>query len=265
MAITTQDQLIAAMNAGPRVQFFKAPVSGAVGGFSALFRVAGSPGSAGAAPGTAAGQTLSRTSVGALPILPPFNVTYCTSYEASLTVVSALTVSDRLVETATLSGTVTTAQTVGSVALPARATGANDVELWLEVYTALGGTASPTVTASYTNEAGTAGRTATLIGGLPASAAVHRTFQMTLQAGDLGVRTVESVTSTTSTGVAGNFGVTLRRNLLMGSAAANSTFFQGYAETDLQRIPDDACLELILLAGSSVGTTLIGALGIAQG
>ncbi len=136
----------------------------------------------------------------------------------------------------------------------------------MEIYTALGATASPTVTASYTNSAGVTGRTATLIGGFPASPAANRMFQMSLQAGDTGVRSVESVTSTTSTGTAGAFGVVLRRTLLSGFASANSNFVQGYAETDLQLIPDDACLELFVLTVSSTATnTIMGALGIAQG
>ncbi len=264
MAITTQDQLIAAMAAGRNVQFLKTSTTTTAGAFTSLFRTAGMPGAA-TAPTAVAGVALDRLSVGALPIPAASATSYGTSYEATLGGTGTVLLADRLVETGGLSGTVTTAQAVGSVALPARATGATDVELWLEVYTALGGTASPTVTASYTNSAGTTGRTATLVGGLPASAAANRSFQMALQAGDTGVRSVESVTSTTSTGVAGNFGVVLRRTLLSGSAPANQAFVQGYAETDLQIIPDNACLELIVLTGNTSSSVIQGALGIAQG
>lgn len=266
MALTTQDGLIAALAAGRTVQFSKGSTATLTGAMTSLFRVAGMPGAA-AAPATAAGQTLSRTSTGAMPIPAPSATSYLSSFEGSGSVAGTVILSDRLVETGTLSGTVTTAQTVNSVALPSRATGATDVELWLEIYTALGTTASATVTASYTNQSGTSGRTATLIGGFPASGnTVNRSFQMSLQAGDTGVQSVQSVTSTTSTTSAGAFGVVLRRTLLMGVIpAAGLGFVSGYAETDLQICPDDACLELLMLATAANTGTVQGNFGIAQG
>jgi hypothetical protein len=266
MVLTTQDGLVAAMAAGRSVQFLKASATGATAGaIMALFRVAGMPGAA-TAPTTAAGQALSRTSVGALPIPAPATVTYASSYEAVMQTAGALLVADRLVETGGLAGNVTTAQAVGSVALPARATGATDVELWIEIYTALGSTASPSVTATYTNQAGTAGKVATLTGGLPGSAAANRAYQLSLAAGDTGVQSVQDVTLGTSTGTAGAFGVVLRRTLLSGAVPGNNSgFVQGYAETDLQIVPDDACLELLCLASATTTGLINGAVGISQG
>lgn len=265
MAISTRDGLIAAIAAGPRTTFCKSSITTVAGRHFSLFRVAGRPSSSLATPGTA-GSALSRTSSGALVIPAPSAVTYLNSFQASLSSAGVLHLYDRLVETGGLSGTVTTAQTVGSAALPARATAAVDVELWLEVYTALGSTPSPTVTASYTNQAGTAGRTATLIGGIPASLAANSTLPFTLQAGDTGVQSVQSVTSTTSTLTAGSFGVTLRRLIEVGSSAnANGSFAMGWAETGLGTIPDDACLELVYLAGTTSSGILVGAAGICQG
>lgn len=265
MAITTQDGLIAAMAAGRSIGFQKSRGATPVGFWASLFRNAGMPGAA-AIPGTAAGQALSRTSTGAIPLPAPSLVTYMTSFEAACNTSLTLAIADRLVETGALSGIVTTAQTVNSVALPARATGATNVELWLEFYTATGATASAVLTAQYTNQAGVAGRTATLVGGLLANGgAADRTYQMTLQAGDTGVQSVQSVTLGTSTGTAGAFGVVLRRTLQTGIVSgANLGFNQGYAETDLQIIPDDACLELFYLSTGSA-PTILGALGIAQG
>lgn len=266
MAITTQDGLIAALAAGRAVNFFKASYGGATGAYFSLFRQSGMPGAA-VAPTTAAGQTLSRTSTGAMPIPAPSGTTYISSYEAVSTMATTFILADRLVETGALSGIVTTAQTVNSVALPARATGATDVELWLEIYTALGATASPTVTASYTNQAGTAGQTATLVGGIPASGGTaQRSYQMALQAGDTGVQSVQSVTLGTSTGTAGAFGVVLRRSLLFGSIPGpNLSFAQGYAETDLQILPDNACVELLALPTTPNTGNVQGNFGVAQG
>jgi hypothetical protein len=158
------------------------------------------------------------------------------------------------------------AATVNSVALPARATGADDVELWLEIYTALGASAVATVTASYTNSAGVAGRTATLVGGLPASSIAGRTFQMSLQSGDTGVQSVQSVTLGSSSGTAGAFGMVMRRGLVFGNVSvANTGWTQGYAETDLQIVQDDACIEVICLASATTSGTIQANFGLAQG
>lgn len=230
-----------------------------------LFRAAGMPGAA-AVPATVAGNTLSRTSLGAMPIPAPSGTTYISSFEGVSTSSATFMLADRLVETAGLSSIVTTAQTVNTVALPARATGAADVELWLEIYTALGATVSATVTASYTNQAGVAGRTATLVGGFPASPAVNRTFQMALQAGDTGVQSVQSVTTGTSSGTAGNFGVVLRRSLIFGTVpVGNVGFTLGYAETDLQILADDSCVEVLVIPTTGLSGNLQANFGIAQG
>lgn len=266
MAIVTQDGLISAIAAGRTVNFFKANLGAAAGVPLALFRQPGVPTAAGV-PSTAAGQTLSRTSAGAMPIPAASGTSYLTSFQAVSTQATTYILADRLVETATLSGIVTTAQTVNSVALPARASSATDVELWLEIYAALGSTAVASVTASYTNQAGTAGQTATLVGGIPASGGTaQRSYLMSLQAGDTGVQSVQSVTLGTSTGTAGNFGIVLRRSLLFGNvAAANLSFAQGYAETDLQILADDACVEL-LAQPTTPNTGLVqGNFGVAQG
>lgn len=266
MAIVTRDGLIAAIAAGRTVQFYK-PSLGCVAGFVYThFRSAGMPATAGAAPAST-GVALSRASVGAMPIPAPSATSYFTSYESLLGQAGTLLVADRLVEFGGLSGIVTTAQPVSALALPARATGATDVELWLETYTAMGGTASPTVTASYTNTADVTGRTATLAGGIPSSGGVlNRSYPFTLQAGDTGVKSVESLTLGTSTGTAGNCGLVLRRTILQASSvAANTGFVQGWAETDLQICPDDACLELLTFCTTASTGTILGNFGIAQG
>lgn len=266
MAITTRDGLISAVAAGRTIQFQKGSLAGAAGFFYSHFRNSGMPASAAAAPGTT-GAALDRTTQGAMPIPAPSGVSYISSYEGVSNNQCSLILADRLVEFGGLSTTVTTAQTVSALALPSRATGATDVELWIEVYTAGGATASGTVTASYTNQAGTSGRTATLVGGVAASGWVaSRTYQMALQAGDTGVQSVQSLTIGTSSGTAGNVGLTLRRTLLTGAIPATGVgFVQGWAETDLQVCPDNACLELLSLHGGSTSGTILGNFALAQG
>jgi hypothetical protein len=117
---------------------------------------------------------------------------------------------DRLSHQGGLSGIVTTAQTTNlPTAALTRYTDGVGVMIGLTIYTVIGGTAA-TVTASYTNQAGVSGRTTAVqaIGGSGNSSAGRMIF-LPLQAGDTGVRSVESVTLAATTGTAGNFGVTL--------------------------------------------------------
>jgi hypothetical protein len=81
----------------------------------------------------------------------------------------------------------------------------------LEITTAVGTTAT-TATVSYTNSSGTAGRTSPAItfGGTN-DRQVNQVQMIPFQVGDVGVRSVESVTLAATTGTAGAFGVTLFR------------------------------------------------------
>lgn len=266
MAITTRDQLIAGMAASNGSSIFKASITSVAGFYYTTFRSPGQPASGPAIPATT-GSQLSRTTQGAILVPAPSGTSYFTSYAGSSSVAGSWIIADRLVEFGGLSGITTTAQSVSAVALPARATGATDVQLWLEIFTLAGTTASATVTASYTNQSGTSGRTATLIGGIPASGTpASRTYPFTLQATDTGVSSVESFTSTTSTTVAGSLGLILRRPLLFGSVnSAALGFTLGYAETAMEQCPNDACLELMCLATTTSTGVFMGSLSISQG
>jgi hypothetical protein len=264
MAITTEAVLYTAIQNGVKVRFHKASTSGTTGGFFTLWRIAGRPG-AGATP-TTTGLQLSRASAGAMLIPPPSGISYLAEFEAAAQIASQTVIlCDRLVEYAGLDGTVTTAQSVSALALPSRATGATDVELWLEMHTAVGATPSPTVTASYTNQSGTSGRTATLIGGL-AAVNGNRCYPFSLQVGDTGVQSVQSFTSTTSTGTAGSLGLTLRRSLVQFSVPQYGiNWYWNWSDTALVIIPDDAALELVNHCTGGNGGGLMGSLRIAQG
>lgn len=133
-------------------------------------------------------------------------------------------VADRLSHQGGLSGTVITSQTTNlPTAALTRDTSGLGVMAGLEIYTAIGTTAQ-TATVSYTNHAGISGRTsqAVVIGGTnDLGASVF--LPISLQDGDLGVRSVASVLLSGSTGTAGNFGVTLFKPLFLIPAS----FFSG--------------------------------------
>lgn len=119
---------------------------------------------------------------------------------------------DRLAAESGNSGTVTTAQSLSNCAID-RYTGseAPGNQIFLEITTQIGTTAT-TVTASYTNQDGTSGRTtvATAFGGTGLREA-QRLIALPLQAGDTGVISVESVTVLATTGTAGDFTVLIMR------------------------------------------------------
>lgn len=105
--------------------------------------------------------------------------------------------------------TTTTAQTVNSVAFPARdiqgTVNGEGCMIGLLVATATtNGAVNNTATVSYTNEAGTAGRTATLLAvtgwQIPATAVAGTIVWFMLAAGDKGVQSIQSVTLAASLG-----------------------------------------------------------------
>jgi len=168
-----------------------------------------------------------------------------------------------------LSGTVTTEQTTNlPTAALTRHTGGDGVMIGLVIYTIVGTTAT-TVSVRYTNQAGTGSRTSTVtsFGGTNFREAA-RLILIPLQAGDTGVRSVEGVTVTATTGTAGNFGVCLFKPLTTFSldsttgtmpmdAVSSGGMIGSMAEFD-----DDACLTF--LAFTPISQTINGALLLAE-
>jgi hypothetical protein len=87
------------------------------------------------------------------------------------------------------------------------------VSAWLECYAATtnAGAISNT-TISYTNSAGVAGRTGTIMPDWPATAVLGHLSPFSLQSGDAGVRSIQSITLGTSY-VTGTVGLVLHRDI----------------------------------------------------
>lgn len=199
MAITTIDGAIAGMQ--PPKFFAKAATATLVAGRPAsLWSLAGSPG-AGSFDNTLNGVTLSSSSSLVNGQLPHFDPGSGNAYLARLTAAAtqagALLLLDRLWHNGGFTITSTSAQNITSPTWPARdANGStNGVGVFLAVeVSAATGAGTPTITISYTNQDGTAGRTATNILATVASSAIGATYLIGLQAGDTGVRSVQSLT-----------------------------------------------------------------------
>lgn len=196
MAITTLDGALAGMQY-PRT-FAKAATGTMVAGRPhSLFYLAGQPGAAVAPTPGMAGAALT-TYAGQIPFTNPVSGnTYLARFQGQATIAGTLVLADRLWHNSGIAVTTTTAQTVNSVAFPARdvagTTNGDGVLIGLEVSTATGaGAATPTI--SYTNQSNTSGKTGAMVVPYVAASIAGTFYPFTLAAGDTGVRSIQSVT-----------------------------------------------------------------------
>lgn len=189
------------------MEFTKSVTATLVAGRPAsLWSLAGNPG-AGSFDTTLNGVTLSSSSTipsGAIPHYDPASGNAHLHYlEGMATQAGRLLLLDRIWHNGGYTITSTSAQNSTTPTWPSRCptSGTDDtptttglgVLLALEISAATGA-GTPTITISYTNQAGTASRTATNIIATVASSAIGATYFIGLQAGDTGVRSVQSLT-----------------------------------------------------------------------
>ena len=121
-----------------------------------------------------------------------------------------------------------------------------DTQIWVEAVTAF--TGNPTFTITYTNQAGTPGRTATLAAG--AALTLGRMMQVPLQVGDTGVQTITNVTCTVAT--VGTFNVLVTRPLWSGRCrTANDGDVHDLTKTGMPVVFADSALFLAVAADST--------------
>lgn len=199
MAITTLDQVIA--GAKPPNFFTKTVTAALVAGrHHSFWGVGGFPG-AGSYDTTLAGVALSSTSAnlnGQLPFSDPVSGNcHLARFQALASQAGSLILADRLWHNGGFTITLNTAQALTSATFPSRdnnqTANGDGILLGLEVSAATGA-GTPTITVSYTNQAGTAGRTATNVVPTVASSVAGTFHPLSLQAGDTGVRSVQSLT-----------------------------------------------------------------------
>lgn len=271
MALTTLDSLVA--GAVPPVGIYKASATAeGAGTWYSLFRTAGYPAAASTPPAFTAGSgyTCARTTEGSIPFGNPVSgETRLVKAAAAMGAIGSLIIYDRLWHCSGFNTTTLTAQSVTTPGtIPSRdANGAalgDGVELWGEIYSAPGATGA-TWTASYTNEANTSGRTSAYTH--PANAeSVGQMFPFPLQSGDKGVRSVQSLTCSVSSGTAGSVGFTLLRRIAsIPIMVANTGIVLDAMALGAPKIYDDSCLALMVhCSGTSTGI-LTGELVWAQG
>ena len=271
MAITTMDGLIAAMQPfGEDV--LKAAFTGeAAGQYHSGFYLSGRPGAA-AAPSSGINGASLTSYAGQIPI--PAAVAGKNIHLARLEFsqaggIGAITIMDRLWHNSGIAVATTTAQAISMSALPARdnngATLGAGIMAAIEVSTATTNVSPITnTTISYTNEAGVSGRTGTMAS-FPATAQPGTFVPFSLQAGDLGIRSIQSVTLGTSYG-GGTIHLVLYREMAsLGAPIANVTASAGPIELGLPRIYDNSVLFCIFSLISVTAGITNAQLTFAQG
>lgn len=264
MAIQTLDQLVSALP-GQHEHFTKSSTTAeGAGTWHSLWMVAGQPGAA-ATP--SANTVPTSATAGSFTFTNPTGgaLSYLGKMAAAGSVAGTLILYDRLWHTSGLSGIVTTVDTaVANSALTRPDANGADVELWGEIYTAIGATAA-TLNVKYTDQDGTTAQVGTYAH--PANAeSVGQMFPIQLAAGDTGVRAVTNYHWSVSTGTAGNFGFTLLRRIAEIPLAATNVavVLDGFA-LGLPRIYDSACLALMLMCTTTTTGALMGSIDIVQG
>lgn len=199
MAITTLDALIAGMQ--PPIEYLKVGAgTQVVGRAYSPFYVAGYPGAAVAPSPGIAGAALTSYA-GQLPFANGAADQYLARFSAQCNVAGTMLLCDRLWHNSGINVTTTGAQTINSAAWPARdldgSTNGRGVLVGLEVSTATGAGAS-VHSMVYTNSDNTGSRTANPKIAYAASSIAGAFYEYSLAAGDVGVRSIQSFTSTVS-------------------------------------------------------------------
>lgn len=160
--------------------------------------------------------------------------------------------------------TTTIAQNVNSIAFPARdlSGSTNGDGYWVGILVVTATTnagAITNTTMSYTNQAGTAGRTAT-ISSFPATAVAGTVVWFELQAGDTGVRSIQTITLGTSYAGGAISLIVARPISVAGVAAANLPSYGSIMTVDSTGVTlyNGTCLLPFYISSTTTATTTSG-------
>lgn len=277
MSITTVDGIVAGLV--PPVPYQKASFTGeAAGILHNLMQNTGVPGAATlGSPGLNGVAVTQATLGGALPYSNPSSgFGYLAQLSMSMGAnVSGFTLFDLLWYNTGITITTTTSQAITSAAFPARCVPASGttpdtlgggLECWLWASATTGNAgAIANTTFAYTNQAGTASRSAGLRDSFPITGLAGTIMPFALQAGDTGIRSIQGVTLGTSY-VSGTVNMLVVRRLaevFLPVSPGGGTW--DFASLGLPRVFDSSALYgAVLLSGTAAGT-VAGSLKYAQG
>lgn len=268
MAITSLDGVVAGMRTPDYIA--KAVTGATIAGRPvSLFYTAGVPGAAIAPTPGLAGAALTSYA-GQLGFTNPVSGnSYLARFQGQSSAQGGvLLLCDRLWHNSGIVITQTTAQTVNSVAWPARdaagSTNGEDIIIGVEVSTATGA-GTPTLTLGYTNQAGTAGKSGTNVGATSASSPIGTFYPIGLAAGDTGVRSVQTFTLS-ATWTSGTIHLVAYRVLAaLELPAAGIGNAIDALTSGMPRLYDNTVPFLVFIPGGTATTNVGGQMIITQG
>lgn len=269
MAIATQAGLIAAMAGGQQIVYGKTAIrTGVAMTWTSVFDLAGTHIGTLAGTSTAAGVVPDDSTAGC-PTINGFsgaNIGYLGAVAFNTFAIGANAVVGgrrRLCDMLFKAGAYSFNSNVTLAAQPsysARIPGADykGTEIWFEAVTAF--TGNPTITITYTNQDGTAGKSTSIaVGSAPL---VGRMIQIPLAAGDTGVQKIESVVASVAT--VGTFNILVLRPLWMGYSCSLAPLsqeeVQGPDKTDLPVLFATSALIMQVSETSAANTNAFDAL-----
>lgn len=270
MAITSMDGLVASIIRSPTVIGKDAGTAEAAGISHTSWYQTGLIGAGSAPTGGLNGATFTGPVSG--QISTPTAIAGQTSYLARLNLtqagnIGAIWLVDKLWGNVPVV-TTTTSQAITSPTWPARDTSASTngagIYLALECSSATtNGAPITNTTVSYTNSAGTSGRTATLAS-YPATAVVGTWVPLSLQAGDTGVRSVQSITLGTSY-VSGAIHLVAWRFVAdLATPTANVAAAANFTSLGLPVVWDSSVLQLVYWPTGTALGAIAGSCSFAQ-
>lgn len=229
-------------------------------GWFSVFDLAGNPGGGTLAGSTTAAGVVPTDATTGFPVVNAFGggaTGYLTQVDFGSSVASRLKILDMVFKAGAYgfaAGTTTLASQPSYVSrMPGGLYG--NTQIWIEVSTAFVTGTAWQVQVTYTNQAGTTGRSTTITAALAAAAlTLGRMYQLALQAGDTGVQKIDSVivTNGATAMTAGNFNVIVVRPLWSGRARiANDGDVHELTKTGLPQVFADSALYLIVCPDST--------------
>lgn len=264
MPIQSWDGYLA--SAKQSMSFFKsAPRTSIASAWFSLFDLAGNPG-AGTLTGANAtnGVVPTNASTTGHPAINAFGAAatgYLTQIDFGNTVACRMKLFDMVFKAGSYAfigqTNALTAQPSYSTRVPG-GTDFTDCQIWVEVSTAFASGTAWQVQVTYTNQAGVTGRTGAISGVfLSGALTLGRMFQLGLQAGDTGVRVIESVivTNNATAMTLGAFNILVMRPLWSGRCRApNDGDVHDVTKTGMPILFSSSALVLIVSAdGTSTG------------
>lgn len=267
MALTSVNSVLAGIQY-PRKIIKSATGTLVAGRPMSLFYLAGSPG-AGVAPTPGIGGEVLTSLSGQIPFSNPVSgETRLVRFGGMATQAGKLELVDRLWQNSGINETLTSEQVfTGSATIPARdanglSTG-DQVLAGIEVSSATGA-GTPTITLKYTNQAGTAGQTATNQVSTVASSIAGTFYPIGLANGDTGIQKAESLTLS-ATWTSGEIHTILYRSICEIDLQANIPNYIDYLSSGFPKLHNNSVPFLIFTPNTTTTSVITATMVYSQG